>query len=183
MTQRINNVSNPEGKAAELLDGVKAALGATPNMFTAFANAPSAMEGYLGLNGALQGGVLDAEFKEKIALTVAGINGCTYCASAHTFLSEKAGVDSEEIALNLKGSSKDSKSQSGLDFVAKIVNNRGHVSQDAVDAVRSAGFSDEAVIEIVTHVALNTLTNYFNEVFQIDVDFPVVNVSGMSCAA
>ena len=29
-------------------------------------------------------------------------------------------------------------------------------------------------IEIVLHVALNTWTNYFNEVFETDIDFPVV---------
>ncbi len=30
------------------------------------------------------------------------------------------------------------------------------------------------MIEIVQHVALNTWTNYFNEVFQTEIDFPVV---------
>ena len=32
------------------------------------------------------------------------------------------------------------------------------------------------MIEIVTHVALNTLTNYVNEVAQTEIDFPVVTV-------
>lgn len=183
MTQRIQAVTTPEGKAADLLDGVKAALGATPNMFTAFANAPTALEGYLNFNAALQGGALTPKFKEKIALTVAGLNGCTYCASAHTFLGEKAGIDAEELALNLQGKSQHEMCQAGLDFVRKIVTNRGHVTSEDVQAVRDAGFSDERIVEMVAHVALNTLTNYFNEVFQIEVDFPVVSTETIQKAA
>jgi hypothetical protein len=30
------------------------------------------------------------------------------------------------------------------------------------------------VVEIVAHVALYSWTNYFNEVFQVEIDFPVV---------
>jgi alkylhydroperoxidase family enzyme len=43
-----------------------------------------------------------------------------------------------------------------------------------LSAVRGAGYTDAQVIEIVQHVALNTWTNYFNEVFRTDIDFPVV---------
>ena len=175
MTQRINQISNPEGKAAQLLGAVKEALGATPNIFTTFANSPAAFEGYLGLNSALQGGSLDAKFKEKIALTVAGLNGCDYCASAHTFLGDKAGIDAEELALNLQGKSSHAKCQAGLNFASLVVNNRGQISDADFQAVRDAGFSDENIVEIVTHVALNTLTNYFNEVFKVEVDFPTVS--------
>jgi len=183
MTQRINPVTDPEGKAAELLGAVKQALGATPNLFTTFANAPAAMEGYLGLNTALQGGALDPQFKEKLALTVAGLNGCDYCASAHTFLGDKAGIDAEELALNLQGKSNNAMCQAGLDFAAKVVNNRGQITDADMQAVRDAGFSDERIIEIVTHVALNTLTNYFNEVFKVEVDFPAVSTGNVQRAA
>lgn len=175
MTQRINPATNPNDKAAQLLDGVKAALGATPNMFTTFAHAPAALEGYLNFSGALQNGALEPKFKEKLALTVAGLNGCDYCASAHTFLGEKAGIDAQELALNLQGKSQHEMCQAGLEFARKIVINRGQVSDADVQAVRAAGFSDERIIEILAHVALNTFTNYFNEAFKVDIDFPAVS--------
>jgi alkylhydroperoxidase family enzyme len=35
-----------------------------------------------------------------------------------------------------------------------------------------AGYSDAQILEIVLHVALNTLTNYVNEVAGTEVDFP-----------
>ena len=39
----------------------------------------------------------------------------------------------------------------------------------------AAGYDGAQVIEIVLHVALNTLTNYVNEVAKTVVDFPVVS--------
>ena len=39
--------------------------------------------------------------------------------------------------------------------------------------VKLAGYDDAQVIEIVQHVALNTWTNYINEVAKTEIDFPV----------
>jgi hypothetical protein len=53
----------------------------------------------------------------------------------------------------------------------------GHVTEDDVNAVKSAGYDDAQVIEIVLHVALNTWTNYINVVGKTDIDFPVIHFS------
>ena len=54
-----------------------------------------------------------------------------------------------------------------------VVAQRGHVSDDALNTVRAAGYSDGEIGEIVAHVALNVFTNYFNSVAQTDIDFPI----------
>ena len=48
------------------------------------------------------------------------------------------------------------------------------MSDDDVRTIKLAGYDDAQVIEIVLHVALNTWTNYINEVAKTDIDFPVV---------
>ncbi len=164
------------GKAKDLLDAVKQAMGATPNIFTAFANAPAAMEGYLNFNGALSTGTLDPQLREKIALTTAALNKCQYCASAHTYLGEKAGIDGAEMTDNLSGRSSDSKTEAALIFARKIIEYRGQISDADIQAVRDAGYGTEEIVEILAHVALNTFTNYFNEVFKVEIDFPVVDL-------
>ena len=58
-------------------------------------------------------------------------------------------------------------------FATEIVRQRGHVADADLNAVRHAGYTDAQVIEIVLHVALNTLTNYVNEVAGTVIDFPV----------
>ena len=48
------------------------------------------------------------------------------------------------------------------------------MSDEDVRMVKLAGYDDAQVIEIVQHVALNTWTNYINEVAKTDIDFPGV---------
>jgi alkylhydroperoxidase family enzyme len=56
---------------------------------------------------------------------------------------------------------------------------RGKVSNVDLQAVRSAGFKDEEIVEILSYVALNTFTNYFNETALTEIDFPAVNINGV----
>jgi uncharacterized peroxidase-related enzyme len=158
-----------------MLEAVKKQLGLVPNLFRVVATSPAALEGYLGLNGALAKGTLDARTRERIALTVAELNGCDYCLSAHTYLGKNvAKLDDAELAANREAGSADAKAAAALRFASKVVRERGHVSDVDVQAVRDAGYTEAQVIEIVLHVALNTLTNYVNEVARTDIDFPVV---------
>jgi len=161
--------------AQPLLHAVKKQLGVVPNLFRVVGNSPAALEGYLGLNGALGKGELEAATRERIALAVAEVNGCDYCLSAHTYLGKNLAKLSEaEIAANRDGMSTDSKADAAVRFAVKLVKARGHVSDADVQAVKKAGYNDAQVIEIVLHVALNTLTNYVNEVAKTEIDFPVV---------
>ena len=68
----------------------------------------------------------------------------------------------------------DPKAAAAVQFAAKVTQARGKVGADDVLAVKAAGYSDAQVIEIVQHVALNTWTNYINEVAKTEIDFPVV---------
>ena len=177
--QRITAVTHAEGKASDLLEGVKKAMGATQNIFTTFANAPAALEAYIQFDTALSKGVLTKKLREQLAVTVAGFNGCQYCASAHVFLGGKAGVDKQELLANSKGQSGDAKTQAALDFARALLVKRGKVSDADLVSVRSAGFTDEEVIEILSHVALNTFTNYFNETALTAIDFPIFDLEAV----
>jgi uncharacterized peroxidase-related enzyme len=177
---RIYTPATIESAPAEthaLLEAVNKQLGVVPNLFRLVANSPAALEGYLGLSGALSKGKLAAPTRERIALAVAEINGCDYCLSAHTYLGKNlAKLDDAEITANRNGASNDPKADAAVRFAADVTRERGHVAEAALHKVRAAGYSDAEIIEIVMHVALNTWTNYINEVAKTDIDFPVVHV-------
>lgn len=177
--QRIAAV-NPavaEGKAKQLLDGVKAKIGMTPNLMKTLASAPAALEAYLNFGAALGTGNLDAKFREQIALAVAQANSCEYCLSAHSAIGKMVGLKPEEIATSREAHSADAKRDAGLQFVQALVVQRGMVSDQALAYVKAAGFSNGDVAEIVANVAVNIFTNYFNHVARTDVDFPRVAVA------
>lgn len=175
---RISTPASIEASPANsqpLLEAVKKQLGIVPNLFRVVGNSPAALEGYLGLNGALANGALDAPTRERIALAVAEVNGCNYCLSAHTYLGKNlAKLDDAEIAANRAGTSGDPKADAAVRFAVTLVKHRGHVSDADLGAVKTAGFTEAQIVEIVLHVALNTLTNYINNVADTAIDFPVV---------
>lgn len=157
------------------LKAVEKQLGMVPNMFRVVANSPAALTGYLQLSGASSQGALDAATRERIALVVAELNGCGYCLSAHTYLGRNvAQLDDAEITANRNGASNDPMADAAVRFAAAVVRQRGRVSNEQMQAVRSAGYSDAQVLDILLAVALNTFTNYVNEVAQTEIDFPVV---------
>jgi uncharacterized peroxidase-related enzyme len=160
-----------------LLDAVEKQLGVVPNLFRLVALSPAALQGFLGLNGAL-GKALDVKTRERIALAVAQINGCDYCLSAHTYLGlNLAKIDAAEIALNRKGASTDAKAGAAVAFAAKVTQARGHVTDSDVAAVKAAGYTDAQIVEIIAVVAENVFTNLLNIVAQTEIDFPVVHAA------
>jgi len=168
------NIDAAPTAAKPLLEAVNKQLGFVPNLFRVVANSPAALEGYLGMSGALAKGRLPAQTRERIALAVAQINGCDYCLSAHSELGKSfAKLSEAEIAANRQGGSLDPKADAAVRFSAKVARERGHISDADVQAVRMAGYDDAQIVEIVQHVALNTWTNYLNEVAKTEIDFPV----------
>ncbi|MEE8272683.1 MAG: carboxymuconolactone decarboxylase family protein [Alphaproteobacteria bacterium] len=171
-----------EGKAKTLLDGVQKALGVAPNLMRTLAHSPAALDAYLSFGKALGAGRLGRKLGEQIALAVAGVNGCDYCASAHTLMAKGAGVAEDELARNLGGWSSDPKVAAALAFAVQVTATRGFVSDDDIRQIRDAGYGDGEIAEIVGAVALNTFSNYFNHIAETEVDFPFVPANGRVAA-
>ncbi|MCZ2406128.1 MAG: peroxidase-related enzyme [Burkholderiales bacterium] len=172
LIDRMN--TTPERQA--VLDEIHAAFGATPAMFRAVAQSPAALRSMWGSLQALGGGTLGARLGEQIAVAVADRNACGYCLAAHTLLGQKAGASAAEMAAAQEGESSDPQTRAALRFALRVVDTRGQVGGADVQALRDAGFSDEAVVEILAHVALNLFTNYINLALDVPVDFPSVRL-------
>jgi alkylhydroperoxidase family enzyme len=74
------------------------------------------------------------------------------------------------------GNSSDAKTAAALRFALRVVEGRGQIADADVQDLRSAGYSDEEIVEILAHVALNLFTNYVNVAFAVPVDFPGVKL-------
>lgn len=164
------------GERQVVLDHIHHTFGMTPNMFRAVAHSSAALRSMWGSFGALGSGVLDARLTEQIAVAIAERNACEYCLAAHTALGRKAGASAQEMAAAQAGESADPKTRAALRFALQVVEARGQIGDDEVKALRAAGFSDEAMVEILAHVALNLFTNYVNVALAVPVDFPAVSL-------
>jgi uncharacterized peroxidase-related enzyme len=170
------------GKVRELLASVQKSLGATPNLYRVIAHSPAALDGVLGLTGALARGGLGPRLREQIALTVAEANACDYCLSAHTALGRGLKLPEAELALARQARASDPRDEAALRFAARVIERRGRVDDADLAEVRRAGFDDGQVVELVANTVLNVFTNYLNQVAETEIDFPVVRASASKAA-
>jgi alkylhydroperoxidase family enzyme len=136
-------------------DAIQKQLGVVPNMMRTMAHSPAVLDAYLAFGAALHRGLLAASLQEQIALAVAEVNACDYCAS-------------------------DSKAAAALQFASALIDRRGEVTEQDVARVRAAGFGDGEIAEIIAHVGLNVFTNYFNRAVRTEIDFPLVTAGQLA---
>ena len=174
-------VPNPEQVPADskpTLEVFTKNIGFTPNMLATFALSPTAFNAWNTLRGSLSK-VLDLKTRESIGLAVSEVNGCDYCLAVHSFTAEHmAKLPADEIILARKGHASDPKRDAAVQFARKVIETRGKVSDADLKAVRDAGYTDANVMEIVALVAMYSLTNFFNNVFDPEKDFPAVTPAG-----
>jgi len=164
------------GSVQTQLDQIHSAFGTVPAMFRAVANSPAALSSMWASFGAFGGGTLGPALSEQIAVAVANRNSCEYCLAAHTALGKKAGLSTDALSAAQTGWSDDPRTAALLGFALKLVEERGQVTAEDVQALREHGWSDEHIVETIGQVALNLFTNYVNVALDVPVDFPRVGL-------
>ena len=166
--------STASHQAAEQLTAARQMLGGVPNFAKALANSPATLKGYLDMYTALQTGVLSPATRERIALAVAEFNQCTYCVSAHVQLARTlVKLDDGDVDAARRGTSTDPKEAALVGLAVETARSRGHVDEGTIADARAAGVSNEEMVEVIGNVIFSSLTNYVNETFQVDIDWPV----------
>jgi len=160
-----------------LFDQIESRLGKTSNLFRTLAVAPAVLDAYVAFTTALEGGRLEPAFREQVAIAVAQANSCEYCLSAHTAIGTMVGLTPDEIAASRHAHGQDALRDAGLQFAQALVVQRGEVSNMALARVKTAGYTDGEIAEIIANVAVNIFTNYFNHVARTEIDFRRVPVA------
>ncbi|MNL16812.1 Carboxymuconolactone decarboxylase family protein [compost metagenome] len=153
-----------------LLEGVQKKIGFLPNVFPTLAHAPAVLAAYLQHSVALGKTSLSAIQKEAIFLATSQVNGCDYCLAAHTLFAGKAGLSGEDIL-----SARHGQLNAFAALARQVTERRGHLSSEQIQAARAAGIDDAKIVEVIAHVASQTLTNYLNNVALTEVDFPAID--------
>lgn len=170
---RIKLLSNDEASssAKEVLDKITSGGARVINIFKVMANSPAVLKSFFAFKKALDEKTLSEDIVERIGIRLAVLNGCEYCLAAHSY-SASAILSHEEILLARQAKSTDDKAQVALEFADSVMKNAGRVSDDEFNKIKSKGFSDGEILEIVAVVSLNFFTNAINSVSHTKVDFP-----------
>ena len=160
----------PEG-AIPFLEAAKGAYGFVPNLLSTMAEAPAILEGYMTLAGIFDKTDLSETERQIILMTNNRLNGCEYCMAAHTSISQGAGVDTDVIeALRNDTPIADSKLEALRKFAEVINKTRGWPETEEIQAFLDAGYTLQAVLEVILGTALKIMSNYTNHVAETQVD-------------
>jgi uncharacterized peroxidase-related enzyme len=169
------SVDEAPAASQALLGDVAAKSGRVPTMFRLLSVSPVALEAFLGFRKTLERGSLGPAMAQRIALAVSEANGARYCVAAQTFRARRlVGLDDAEITANRNGASNDPRADVAVHFAAKIVRTHGTVSDEDLRELKSAGFGDAEILEIIAQVALTTFANYANKIGDAELDFPAI---------
>jgi uncharacterized peroxidase-related enzyme len=158
------------GETKEVLERVEQRIGWVPKMITLLANSPAATEAYLQFNVALARAALPRHTRLLIAATVAELNGCTYSAMIASGQAKRAGVPEDAVAAARRAKSKDPKVAAALRFAVELIQQRGKLPPTEVALLRSAGYSDTEIVDIVATVVLSLFRNYFNLIAGTEIE-------------
>ena len=172
--QRLQSV-NPalaQGRTKELLDTVHQVFGAIPNTAQVMANSPAVLESFLAFSTAMSGAKIGEKLHNQVKLTTSESNSCDYCTSILSAVAPSAGLSVEDILAGRTGSSDDRRTKAALAFAHDVLEHRGKVTDQQLAVVRSAGFGDGEIVEIVASVVLGCFTNFLNNVADTELDIP-----------
>lgn len=161
----IHTIASAPAKSKPTLEQLQQTFGVIPNLAGVIANSPKLVAAFLAVFQQVHSSSLTEQEIQIVLLTDAVANSCTYAVAFHTALARKEGVSSEETdAIRQRRTPTDQRFAALSTLAKTLIEKRGHVSEQQVDAFLAAGFTKEQILEVITVVAASTITNYAGSV-------------------
>lgn len=162
--------SAPEA-SRPLLDAAQQKFGMVPNLMGILATAPAALGSYLAVTGELEGSSLTPVEQQTVLIATSAENRCEYCVSVHSAVAGMVKMPPEALeALRARRDPEDARLGALARFTRHVVDARGWVDGGELGAFLAAGFGEQQVLEVVTGVALKTISNYTNHIAGTPLD-------------
>ena len=167
----IHSPETAPEKSRAVLAEAAGRYGFVPNLIGAMSEAPAAAEAYMALGDALRRASFTPVELHVVWFTINALHRCDYCMAAHTGIALKDGVPGEVIeTARAGGDYADAKLQALKVFTTAVVQERGWVGAEAVEAFLAAGYTRQTVLEVVLAVSHKVLSNYTNHLVGTPVD-------------
>lgn len=155
-----------------VMEQTEKAYGFPLNLFGILAESPVALSSYVQIGALLkEHAALSAQEQQIAMLAVSETNGCDYCVAAHTAVAEMNQVPGEVIeALRDGKEPDDARATALIRFTKSVLEHRGWVPEEDQEAFLAAGFTTRHVLDVLSILALKTLSNYTNHLAQTPLD-------------
>jgi AhpD family alkylhydroperoxidase len=148
-----DELSAPEG-SQPIVRSIQAAGGELPKLLGVLAGSPAGLRAYARLRSELRKGALPAATRERIALAVTERRGDAYGTARHAAAARAAGVGLDEISKARSFDSSDPREKTLLLLVEAALTGEGDTPLHLLEEAREVDWTDEQILEALTHVAL-----------------------------
>lgn len=163
----IHTVATAPEEARPVLDELAKTFGVIPNIAGAMANSPALIKAFVGLFQQVHSGTFTEAEIQTLLLTNAVTNSCDWAVAFHTMLALKEGLVPADVeAVRGRGVPADRRLAALSGLARKLIERRGHVSEDDLETCIAAGFRGEQVLEVLAVTAASTITNYVGTIAQ-----------------
>ncbi len=143
-----------------------------PNVLCLIANSGPVLEIYADHHATLPKYKLSARHQKMISLAVSQFNDCSYCIALHTASAVDGKILTKSECIEArKMKSHNPKDDAVLNFTKQVLGQRGHVDEDALLLIKSNGFDDREIVEVMAVISFITLANFTANVGKPEMDF------------
>ena len=160
----------PEASRATL-EATAKKYGFVPNLYGVLAESPAAVQAYAGINKALEQSALSPVEQQVVTLVVSTTNDCAYCVGAHSTVAQMVHMPEDILsALREQRQLPDRKLNALKTLVMSVLLHRGWVPDEDLEFFTAAGYGQQHLLDVLTIVALKTLSNYTNHIAHTPLD-------------
>lgn len=160
-TYQIHTIASAPEKSRPVLEQLRQSFGLIPNLAAAISNSPKLLTAFAAVFQQVHSSSLTEQEIQIVLLTDAVTNSSEYAVAFHTALALGQGVRSEETdAIRARLVPSDQRFAALSALAKTLIETRGHLSKQELDAFLAAGFTKEQILEVIAVVAASTITNY-----------------------
>ena len=162
-------------EAHPLMDMSTQAYGFVPTLHQVMAEAPATYKAYLETFRIFTEETTLSPLEQQIVMMVSNYeNRCHYCTAGHSMLMQMIGAPEATIEALREGKPlADSKHDALRRFTKVLLENRGHIGDDALADFLSAGYDKRQALEVLVGLSTKLLSNFANALAHTKLDEPV----------
>lgn len=160
----VPDLSDLPDDVRERILAVQEKAGFVPNVFLMLAHRPAEFRAFFDYHDALMEkdvGLTKAE-REMIVVATSGAGSCLYCVVAHGAvlrIRAKNARVADQLATNYRKAEITPRQRAMLDFAIKLSTRGGEIEEADFEALRAAGFDEEAIWDIGAITAFFAMSN------------------------
>lgn len=158
-----------------LIDASMAAYGFFPKLHQVMAEAPATYRAYLETFRIFAEETTLSPLEQQVVMQTANFeNRCHYCTAGHSMLMQMSKMPDDVIEALREGTPiADTKLEALRTFTRELIESRGHIGDERLQAFLDAGFDKRQALEVLTGLATKLLSNFTNALAHTELDDPV----------